>query len=311
LQALRYVMLTIGSRGSALALAQTGWVKDRILERFPDAGVAIKVIKTSTDKAPQVSIRSASSVGVFVKELEEALQRREIDLAVHSMKDLPGTIPDSLEICAIPPREDARDALVAGSGVRVLTDLPHAATIGTGSIRRQAQLLAIRPDFVVRDIRGNVDTRLQKLADHQYDAVILACAGLNRLGLQARITRPLEFDEMLPAPGQGALALQSRKGDCDVSSLVAPLHDGPTAAAVLAERAFLRQIGGGCNSPVAVHAAADGDYIRIDGLVAAPDGSRVIRDSISHLPEHAEDAAGVLADRLLARGGRAILQGIR
>ncbi len=304
-------MLKIGSRGSTLALAQAGWVKARILERFPDADITIRVIKTSADKAPQVSIRSASSVGVFVKELEEALQRREIDLAVHSMKDLPGSIPDPLEICAIPEREDARDALVAGSGIRALGDLPRAATIGTGSIRRQAQLLALRPDFLVKDIRGNVDTRLQKLADRQYDALILACAGLNRLGMRARITCPLEFDEMLPAPGQGALALQSRKGDQDVSALVASLHHRPTAAAALAERAFLRQIGGGCNSPVAVHAAADGDYIRIDGLVAAPDGSRVIRDSISHLPEHAEDAAGVLADRLLARGGRAILESVR
>src|SRR5512135_2648433 len=180
-------MLTIGSRGSALALAQTGWVKDRILEHFPDAVITVKVIRTSADKAPQLSIRSASSTGVFVRELEEALERREIDLAVHSMKDLPGTIPDSLQICAIPAREDPRDALVAGKGIRDLNDLPRAATIGTGSIRRQAQLLALRPDFVVRDIRGNVDTRLQKLADRQYDAVILACAGLNRLGMQARI----------------------------------------------------------------------------------------------------------------------------
>jgi hydroxymethylbilane synthase len=304
-------MLTIGSRGSALALAQTGWVKDRILEHFPDAVITIKIIRTSADRAPQLSIRSASSVGVFVRELEEALEHREIDLAVHSMKDLPGTIPDSLQICAIPAREDPRDALVAGKGIRDLNDLPRAATIGTGSIRRQAQLLALRPDFVVRDIRGNVDTRLQKLADRQYDAVILACAGLNRLGMQARITCPLPFDMMLPAPGQGALALESRRSDRDVAGLLAPLHHGPTAAAVLAERAFLREIGGGCNSPVAVHAAADGDYIKIDGLVAAPDGSRVIRDSISHLPQHAEDAAGVLAQRLRERGGKAILESVR
>jgi hydroxymethylbilane synthase len=304
-------MLTIGSRGSALALAQTGWVRDRILERFPDADITIKVIKTSADRAPQVSIRSSSSVGVFVRELEEALERGEIDLAVHSMKDLPGAIPDSLEIRAIPPREDPRDALVARAGGRVLADLPRGAIIGTGSIRRQAQLLAFRPDFVVRDIRGNVDTRLQKLADGQYDALILACAGLNRLGLRARISGCLEFDQMLPAPGQGALALQCRKDDREVPSLVAPLHHAPTAAAVLAERAFLREVGGGCNSPVAVHAAADGDYIRIHGLVAAPDGSIVIRDSISHLPEHAEDAAGVLAGRILARGGRVILESVR
>ncbi len=304
-------MLTIGTRGSALALAQTGWVRSRILERFPDAAITIKVIKTSADKAPQLSIRSASSVGVFVRELEEALERREIDLAVHSMKDLPGRIPDCLEICAIPPREDPRDALVAGASIRALADLPRAATIGTGSIRRQSQLLALRPDFVVRDIRGNVDTRLQKLADRQYDAIILACAGLNRLGMQARITCPLPVDQMLPAPGQGALALQSRKGDREVAEYVAPLHHEPTAAAVLAERAFLRQIGGGCNSPVAVYAAADGDYIRIEGLVAAPDGSSVIRDSISHRPSYAEDAAGVLAERLLARGGRAILETVR
>jgi hydroxymethylbilane synthase len=303
-------MLTIGSRGSALALAQTGWVKDRILERFPDAGITIRIIRTSADNAPQVSIRASSSVGVFVRELEDALLRGEIDLAVHSMKDLPGVMPESLEISAIPPREDARDALIAGDGVRTLADLPRAAAVGTGSIRRQSQLLALRPDLVVRDIRGNVDTRLQKLANRQYDAIVLACAGLNRLGLQAKITSPLEFDQMLPAPGQGALALQSRKGDQNASSRVAPIHHAPTAAAVLAERAFLKQIGGGCNSPVAVHAAAEGDYVRIDALVAAPDGSQVIRDSILHLPQYAEDAAGALADRLLARGGRTILESV-
>jgi hydroxymethylbilane synthase len=304
-------MLTIGSRGSALALAQTGWVKDRILERFPDAGITIKVIRTSADNAPQVSIRASSSVGVFVRELEDALKRGEIDLAVHSMKDLPGVMPEGLEISAIPPREDARDAIIAGAGVRTLADLPPSAAVGTGSIRRQSQLLALRPDLVVRDIRGNVDTRLQKLANRQYDAIVLACAGLNRLGLQGKITFPLGFDQMLPAPGQGALALQSRKGDRNVSSMVAPIHHAPTAAAVLAERAFLRQIGGGCNSPVAAHAAAEGDYVRIDALVAAPDGSQVIRDTILHDRQYAEDAAGVLADRLLARGGKAILDSVR
>ena len=205
-------MIIIGSRGSALALAQTGWVQGQILSRFPDLEVTIKVISTSADRNQTASIRSGSAVGVFVKELEQALLGKEIDIAVHSMKDVPTSIPPGLQISAVPEREDARDAFIA-KNAHTLSELPAGSLVGTGSIRRQAQLLALRPDLRVADIRGNVDTRLKKLQEGAYDSIILACAGLNRLGLHDRISSPLDFAQMLPAPGQGALAIEVRSDD--------------------------------------------------------------------------------------------------
>ncbi len=307
-------MLIIGSRGSALALAQAGWVRTQILSHFPaEVGFipAIKVIKTSADKDTRTSIRAGSSVGVFVKELEEALLAKEIDLAVHSMKDMPTRLPDGLEITAIPVREDPRDALITRTKARTIQELPPGAIVGTGSIRRQSQLLGLRPDLRVLDTRGNVETRLQKMENGGYDAVILACAGLNRLGLQEKITARLAYQEMLPAPGQGALALEMRKNDLQVSSMAAALHHKPTAIAVGAERAFLRRMGGGCNSPVAVYACLERDIIRIEGVVASPDGSNLIRDSIVHAPNQADEAAIALAEKLLSMGGREILRSLR
>jgi hydroxymethylbilane synthase len=303
-------MLTIGSRGSNLALSQTGWIKQRILEKFPDAEITVKVIRTSADKDTRISLRAASSTGVFVKEIEDALLAGEVDLAVHSMKDLPTQIPEGLEIAAIPGREDTRDAIIARDPARRLEDLRRSAIVGTGSIRRQSQLLAIRPDLRMVDIRGNVDTRLQKLADGAYDAIVLACAGLNRLGLQDRISFALGFHHMLPAPGQGALALETRLHDPQAGALVAPLHHKATAAAVFAEREFLRRMGGGCNTPVAVFAQSSGQRLQIDGLVAAPDGSRVVRRAIEGTLEEPEEAAVRLADEILAGGGQAILRAL-
>lgn len=303
-------MLRIGSRGSALALAQTRWVRERLRERFPRLRAVVEVIKTSLDEKQEQSIRDSASTGVWVKELEEALISRRIDVAVHSMKDLPSQVPASLEVAAIPEREDARDALITRRGERQLQDLPAGATVGTGSVRRQAQILALRPDLDVRDIRGNVDTRLRKLDQGNYDALVLACAGLNRLGLQKRVTAPLDLQAMLPAPGQGALALETRSGDADVHAVLAALHHAPTAAAVSAERAFLRRMGGGCNSPIAVHAHLDGDRLVLEGLVAMPDGSRLIREVLRSSLPGADDAAGGLADILLARGGREILHSL-
>ena len=300
-------MLVIGSRGSALALAQTGWIRDQILSRFPDAEVTVKVIKTSADKNPTASIRAASSVGVFVKELEDALLAQKIDIAVHSMKDLPTSISPGLQIAAVPEREDARDAFIAARAAS-LQELPDGAAVGTGSIRRQAQLLLLRPDLKVLDIRGNVDTRLRKLQEGAYDALVLACAGLNRLGLQNRITSPFEFADMLPAPGQGALALEIRAEDSHAAGIVSTLDHSPTAAAVGAERRFLQLMGGGCNVPVGVHAYFSQGLIEIEGLVASPDGRRLIRDSIREQPEKMNDAVESLADRILSKGGRAILE---
>lgn len=304
-------MLTIGSRGSALALAQTTWVKDQIRGNFPDTEVSIRIIKTSADKDTTTSIRSGAGVGVFVKEIEEALLAREIDLAVHSMKDLPTRIPDLLVIGAIPEREDPRDALIVRGTARTFQELASGSVIGTGSVRRQAQLLALRGDIRVVDIRGNVDTRLKKLAEGACDAIVLACAGLNRLGLDGRITTRLDFDQMLPAPGQGALALEMRRDDPVTRPLIAALNHTPSAVAVEAERAFLRGMDGGCNVPVAVHASCEKDEVRITGLVAALDGSRIIRESIAAAPEGAEGAATALAGRILAQGGRRLLEALR
>jgi hydroxymethylbilane synthase len=299
-------MIIIGTRGSSLALAQTTWIKERILRHFPDIEVSLKIIKTSADKDMTSSLRSASSVGVFVKELEQALQEEQIDIAVHSMKDVPTQIAAGLEISAIPEREDARDAFIAFQA-RNLLELPKGSAIGTGSVRRQSQILAIRPDLKILDIRGNVDTRLKKLQDGIYDAIILACAGLRRLGLQQRITCPLDYAQMLPAPGQGALAIESRSQDSRIKAIVSPLNHSPSAIAVSAERSFLQRMGGGCNVPIGAYARVTQEMFEMDALVASPDGQRIVRDSIQENLKRMDEAVASLADRILLRGGRAIL----
>jgi hydroxymethylbilane synthase len=299
-------MLIIGSRGSALALAQTAWVRERILIRFPDAEVTVKIIKTSADKDQTASLRSGSAIGLFVKEIEQALRSGEIDLAVHSMKDLPTQIPEELKIAAVPEREDARDVLISRNSEH-LDELPSNALVGTGSVRRQAQLLAIRPDLKIIDIRGNIDTRLKKLKSGSYHALVLAHAGLNRLGLQNEISDILDLKRMLPAPGQGALAIETRKGDPRVESFASSLNHEPSFTAVTAERSFLQRMGGGCNIPVAAYAKATGDSFEIEGLVVSPDGAKIIRDSVQARLGFEDEAVAELADSILARGGRAIL----
>jgi len=302
-------MITIGSRGSALALAQTGWVRDQILAGFPNEEIVIKIIKTSADKNQTASIRAGSSVGVFVKELEQALLEEEIDIAVHSMKDVPTALSAGLIISAVPEREDARDAFIANK-VRTMAEIAAGSVIGTGSVRRQAQLLAIRPDLKVVDIRGNVDTRIRRLREGAYDAIILACAGLNRLGLQSQISSPLEFNEMLPAPGQGALAIEVRAGDSRSITVTKILNHAPTAAAVSAERLFLQHMGGGCNVPVGAYARFNADRMVMHGLVASPDGKTVIAESVEQRSDMAESAVRLLSDRILERGGRQILDAL-
>lgn len=301
--------MIIGSRGSALALAQTNWIREKIIARFPAVEVSVRVIRTSADKDTTSSIRSGAAVGVFVKELEQALLKKEIDLAVHSMKDLPTSIPDGLRIAAIPEREEAQDALITG-GASGLFQLPAGARIGTGSIRRQAQILALRPDLKILDIRGNIETRLRKLQEETYDAIVLACAGLNRLGLGDRIAAKFSTNEMLPAPGQGALAVEARDDDARLDDIAAALNHLPTFQAVTAERAFLQRMGGGCNVPVAAYARVAGGFVEMDGLVASPDGSRALRSVLRGDCDTAVETAMHLADEILARGGRDILRSL-
>jgi hydroxymethylbilane synthase len=304
-------MLIIGSRGSRLALAQSSWVRQQIVRNFPGTVVEVKIIRTSADRDQKSSIRSGSGTGVFVKEIEDALISGEIDLAVHSMKDVPTGMPRGLTIAVVPPREDPRDAMISRRPLAGFHDLPPEAAIGTGSIRRQAQLLALRPDLKVEDIRGNVDTRLGKLEEGSLDAVVLACAGLNRLGLQDKISLRIETRDLLPAPGQGALALEVREGDQKVVKLIADLNHPETAIAVSAEREFLRAMGGGCNSPIAAHARFEGSSLQIEGLAVSPDGRRVVRESVCVAAEKGEPAASALAEKVLSKGGRDILESCR
>jgi hydroxymethylbilane synthase len=245
--------------------------------------------------------------GLFVKEIEEALLSGAIDLAVHSMKDVPTELPAGLDLLCIPCREDARDALITREGNR-FKDLPYGAKVGTSSLRRQAQLLQARPDLSISMLRGNLDTRLRKLREGQFDAIVLAAAGLRRLGWEREITEYLDPDISLPAIGQGALGIEGRRDDAFVRDLLKGLEDAPTRLMVTAERALLHRLQGGCQVPIAAHAHMGGSEIVLEGLVASVDGKEVIRDRIQGTDPR---SMGVqLAERLLARGGERILQAI-
>jgi hydroxymethylbilane synthase len=294
-------MIRIGSRGSKLALAQTAWVKEQILLHNPSAQVEVRIIRTSADIDTATSLRSTGTTGVFVKELEEAMGAGEIDLAVHSMKDLPTRLPPGLAVSAVPLRADARDALVCSKPAKDIQELEPCSVVGTGSLRRASQLLSVRPDLQIKDIRGNVDTRLAKLDRGEYGAIVLACAGLSRLGLSHRISCSLDISVMLPAPGQGALALETREDDVTLRETLSPLHHPPTAIAVAAERELLRCLGGGCNTPIGVYASLEGDLLRIDATALLPDGTKQVRDTIECPPVEFLDAAARLAESMMAK----------
>jgi len=304
----------IGSRGSKLALWQSEWVRARLAELRPEAEIRIEVIKTSGDVMLDVPLAVIGGKGVFTKELEEALLAEEIDLAVHSLKDLPTTLPDNLAITAVTEREDARDALILREGVAAgehsLLGLPQGAIVGTSSLRRQAQLKHLRPDVSIKDLRGNVDTRLRKLDEGGYNAIILASAGLRRLGFERRINASITHAEMLPAVGQGALGIETRANDARTAALVSLLEHAPTRAACTAERALLFALGGGCQVPIAAHAVVEGDTLRLDALVAALDGGRVIRDRVEDDTAHAARAGETLAARLREQGAEELLEGL-
>jgi hydroxymethylbilane synthase len=302
--------LVIGSRGSKLALTQAEIVQTQLRELNPSLEVRIEVITTSGDvKTDPLSVIGGK--GVFTKELEDALLDGRIDLAVHSLKDLPTIIPEALIIAAICKREDPRDALVLGrtfdNAVISIASLPRNAVIGTSSPRRLAQLKHLRNDLVFKDLRGNVDTRLRKLDEGQYDALVLACAGLRRLGLENRISAALSSEQMLPSPGQGALALEARAQDEGTIETVGKLEHKFTRLACTAERSFLRSLGGGCQLPIAAYAVVRDKKIRLQGLVADTQGTRVMRDQISGSLDEAEQLGSRLAERLLANGADKLL----
>lgn len=301
--------IVIGSRGSKLALWQSEWVRARLEEM--GARVRIEIFKTKGDVMRDVPLATIGGQGAFTKELEVALMDGRIDVAVHSLKDLPTVNPEGLSITATPEREDARDALVlradADADGASIASLHAGSVVGTSSLRRIAQLKHLRPDVRVKDLRGNVDTRLRKLDSGEYDAVILASAGLRRLGLGRRISAAIETDVMLPAVSQGALGVQTRADDPETNALVSRLDHAATRAAVVAERALLRKLGGGCQVPIAAHATVAGERLRLDGLVASLDGSRVMRDTTVVAASEAERAGDVLAAQLLERGAGELL----
>ena len=304
--------LIIGSRGSRLALWQAEWVKASLEAQHTQLKVHIEIIKTSGDVLKNVSLAVIGGKGVFTKELEEALLDGRIDLAVHSLKDLPTVLPDKLAIAAITKREDARDALVMPAHTEAVTHslsrLAAGAVVGTSSPRRLAQLTHLRPDLAIKDLRGNVDTRLRKLDAGEYDAVILASAGLRRLGLAERISASLEPEEMLPAVGQGALGIETRADDVETLELVKGLEHAETRAACTAERSLLRELGGGCQLPIAGHATVNGETLRLDGLVASAGGERLIRETIESTSADAAQAGKTLAQRLLDEGAASLIE---
>ena len=297
--------IVIGSRGSALALWQANWVHDRLAAGGHE--VEIRVIRTSGDRMVQAPLQASGVKGLFVKEIEEALLDRSIDVAVHSLKDLPAGQPPGLTIAAVPAREDARDAFISRSGTG-FGDLPPGARLGTSSVRRQSQLRHLRPELEAVPMRGNVDTRLRKLDEGQCDALVLAAAGLIRLGFDGRIVQRFSAEELCPAVGQGALAIETREADAPVIEAVASLDHSATHSAVRAERALLQRLGGGCSVPIAAHATANGESLSMAGVVASPDGTRLIRASASGSFSDPEELGSVLAGELLTLGAREILE---
>lgn len=298
-------LVRIGTRASALALWQATWVKTRLENLWPGVTVELVPIRTSGDTIQEVSLTRLGGKGLFVKEIEEALLAGTVDAAVHSLKDLPGELPSGLTISAIPEREDPRDMLITRHG-ETLAELPPGTRVGTSSLRRQAQLLALRPDLRVAMLRGNVDTRLRKQQEGVVDALILAVAGVKRLGITPQQSQVLDERMFLPAVGQGALGIETRADD-DIVALVRPLHHAETAVAVSAERAFLRRIGGSCRTPLAAKGTVVDRTVHLDGLIASPDGTSLIRRSLSGPIGVAEDVGVALAETLLAHGGHAVL----
>ncbi|MGH9514092.1 MAG: hydroxymethylbilane synthase [Terriglobales bacterium] len=297
------MQLRIGSRGSQLALWQANHIAGELLQRGHE--LEIKIIHTTGDKILDVALSKVGAKGIFTKEIEESLATKQIDLAVHSLKDLPTELEDQFEIAAIPAREDPRDALCSAK-YSAVDKLPRNARVGTSSLRREAQLRAIRPDLVIHPLRGNVDTRLRKLESGEYDAIILALSGLRRLGRTELVRQVMPIELMCPAAGQGALAIEIRADDDDVRSTLAFLDEKAARSETECERALLKKLGGGCQVPIGANAKFSGGSLHLQAVVASPDGKTILRDS-----GHGEDAAALgalVGERLLKQGGGAILE---
>lgn len=293
--------IRIGTRGSALALAQTEIVAGALRRAHPRVEIAIETIRTAADRRPEAPLAALPGIGFFVKELEVALLEGRIDAAVHSMKDLPTAAAEGLVVCAVPARDDPRDVLVSRAGL-TLDALPAGSRVGTSSPRRAAFLRARRADLEVVPIRGNVETRLRRADAGEVDAVCLAGAGLRRIGLASRVSEWFSVEMMLPAPGQGALGIQVRTADTETREAMLPLGDAPSYEAVAAERAFLGRLEGGCRLPAGAHAVHESGGLRLVGAVIAPDGRRILRGDRVGPSAQAEAIGRALAEELLARG---------
>ncbi len=299
--------IVIGTRGSKLALWQAEWVKSEIEKRNPELKVDLNKIKTTGDKITDVPLAKVGGKGLFVKEIEESLLRGDSDLAVHSMKDMPTVLPEGLHIGSILVREDPRDAFITRDGKGSFMGLPEGATIGTSSLRRSCQLLSARPDLRIASLRGNLDTRLRKLDEGQFDAIILAAAGVKRLGFANRITETLDAKLSLPAIAQGAVGIECRKDDGFINSIIGPLNHAETVICVTAERAFLAKLEGGCQVPIAAHATLIGGSIVLEGLVGSVSGDVILRSRKEGRSEEAASIGVALAEELLDKGAAKIL----
>ncbi len=305
--------IIIGSRGSQLALWQAEWVKGELGKPFPGLAIAITIIKTTGDKILDSPLSKIGDKGLFTREIEHALLERKIDLAVHSLKDLPTKLPKGLAIGAITQREDVHDVFIAHPGVKIksLDDLPPNATLATGSLRRKCQLLSWRSDLRIIDLRGNLNTRFSKLDESNWDGMILARAGVVRLGFAHRISEVIPLERMLPAVGQGALAIEIREGDARMMKLSLSLASDATTIAVTAERALLHYLEGGCQVPIGAHGRLEANTLKLDALIGALDGEKIIRGKIHGKPEEAGNLGIQLAKTLLKSGGKEILDQIR
>jgi len=307
-------VLKIGTRGSRLALWQTEWVARRIREKFPEIKIEIKIIKTKGDAILNTALSKIGARGLFTREIEDQLARGVIDLAVHSLKDMPACLEDEFAIGAVLPREIRQDALLVNKhkGYTSLMEMPPQAVIGTSSLRRIAQIKSLRPDLICVDMRGNVETRIRKMYEQNLDAIILAYAGIKRLGLDQLITEVISEDLILPAVGQGAIAVEIRKADSWIQDICSAINDGPSATEIKAERAFLAGIQGGCQAPVAGSARLiDKNKLEIKGLLSSLDGRNVLTHKQVELPQDAEELGRNLAEHLLAAGGKRLLWEIK